>query len=244
MVSVTLSANAGVSIELGGKKVWVDALHDATSCTEFSSVSANMLGQIWVDDRFSPPDVIFVTHCHPDHYKKELVEQAKLRFPEATLVLPQPEFPDQLLIVGDTMERSICGVDFRFFSLPHEQVPYEAVPHYGAVISCNGFSVLVTGDCEVASSALAAQLESTPVDLALVDFPWVALKKGREFIQRYISPRHLLAYHLPFQEDDRWGYREAVQRSAKLLEVPDVRILADRFQTERFQNNAQKGVFI
>lgn len=218
---------------MGGKKIWIDMLHDAACSTEFSSVNREMLNQIWSHDLFSPPDVVFVTHCHPDHYKKEMVEMVKQRFPKAVLMLPREDFPDQILICGDTMERTVCGVNFRFFSLPHEKVPYETVPHYGAMISCDGFSVLVTGDCEMASPVLADQLNAQ-VDLALVDFPWVTLKKGRDFIQRYISPEHLLVYHLPFHADDRWGYREAARRSAALLEIPDVRVLTEFLQTEQF----------
>lgn len=232
-ISVTLSANAGVSLWLGDRKIWVDALHD-TKTLDFSPLTPPLLKRMEEHEMFQSPDIIFVTHCHLDHYSRKLVGQAAERWPEARLVLPQREFPDQLLVTGESMEETICGVDFRFFELPHEDVKYEEVPHYGAVISRGGFSVLVTGDCAMASPVLAERIRDIPIDLALVDFPWITLRKGREFIQKYIAAKHLLVYHLPFREEDRWGYRAAAERSVGLLDMPDVRLLYDPLQTERF----------
>ncbi len=233
MISVTLSANAGVSLSIGGKKIWIDALHD-TQVPGFSTVDPALQEQMERHEMFRRPDVIFCSHCHLDHYSRALVQKAVERWPEAKLVLPQPEFPGQVLMTGPLMEETIGGVDFRFFALPHEEGVGEKVPHYGALICAGGACVLVTGDCEMASPVLAQRIQGIRIDLALIDFPWVTLRRGREFIQRSIAPRHLLVCHLPFSQDDCYGYREAAERSARLLELPDVRLLTQPLQTERF----------
>jgi len=232
-VSVTLSANAGISLCINEKKIWIDALHN-DAVPGFSVVSPELRGKMDTHAAFQNPDIICCTHCHRDHYSKELVAQAHAQWPNAKLILPQQEFSDQILVAGETMDVQVCGVKFRFFTLPHEDVRYEEVPHYGAVISVDGYSVLVTGDCEMASPVLAQRAEKTSLDLALIDFPWITLPKGRKFIQEHIDAKHLLVYHLPFAQDDQWGYRAAAERCIKLLEADDARLLYDPLQTETF----------
>ena len=232
-VSVTLSANAGISLCINDKKIWIDALHN-NAVAGFSTVSPELLAQMSRHEAFRAPDVICCTHCHLDHYSKELVGRARQQWPQAELILPQREFSDQILVEGESMSVQAGGVELRFFALPHEDVKYEEVPHYGAVITVDGVSVLVTGDCEMASPKLAQQIQGLSLDLALIDFPWITLPKGREFIREHINSNHLLIYHLPFAEDDRWGYRAAAERCVKLLETEDIRLLYAPLQTELF----------
>ena len=40
-IRVTLSANAGVSVELGGVRIWIDALHD-TRVPGFSTLDSHL----------------------------------------------------------------------------------------------------------------------------------------------------------------------------------------------------------
>jgi len=87
------------------------------------------------------------------------------------------------------------------------------------------------------SPELAAFLaESGPVDLALLDVPWITLKRGREFVQKHIRPKTLLVYHLPFAGDDLYNYRNAAAKSAAQLDGMDVRLLMDPFQQEPVLN--------
>lgn len=77
-IRVTLSANAGVAIEIGGIRIWVDALHDV-QVLGFSTLRAQRLRQLWTAEAFQSPDVIVYTHCHPDHYSQQLTTEAHLR---------------------------------------------------------------------------------------------------------------------------------------------------------------------
>lgn len=229
--AITLISNAGVSISFGGLRIWVDALHDQR-LSGFSTVSPAQWEHLRRSDVLAPPDVICFTHCHPDHYSFPLAAEASRLWPSARLVLPEPAFPGQYLLCGRECAFSLGGVSFRFFRLLHEGSLYASVPHYGLLLSCDGFQILIPGDCELANAGLKDCLQNTAVDLALLDFPWVTLQRGRAFIQSAISPKHLLVYHLPFAQDDRFGYRAAAERSRNLPGTPDVRLLLEPFQTE------------
>ena len=53
-LKVTLSANAGICVELAGKKIWVDALHSGR-VRGFSTLSPQLQAQMFALDA---PDVI------------------------------------------------------------------------------------------------------------------------------------------------------------------------------------------
>lgn len=230
--TVILSANAGISLTFGAARIWIDAVHQ-TKTPPFSTVAPALWWKLQTHELFASPDFLFFTHCHGDHYSRALAENAKTRWPQAKLILPEPEFEGQLLLDRPEVSFQARGLTFRFFRLPHEGAQYASVPHYGLLLSDGDFQILVAGDCEVASPVLAERLHGSRVDLAILDFPWLTLRKGRAFIDRVIRPEHLLVYHLPFAEDDDWGYRTATRKAARLLpEVPDVRLLENALQVE------------
>lgn len=233
-VQVTLSANAGVSLALGGKKIWVDALHD-TPTGGFSSLTPGMLSRMEACQAFQDPDMIVFTHCHGDHYSRVLTAQAHMRWPKARLVLPELHFSDQELLEGAQVHKMLGDVHLRFFRLTHEHPETLDVPHYGLTLSDGKTTVLIAGDCAIASPQLAAALDGERVDLALLNFPWLALARGRQYIAEHLHPAHLLIYHLPFPADDAALYRAAVERAATMLpSCPDIRILGNFLQTERY----------
>lgn len=229
--TITLSANAGILLAWNGHKIWVDALHDKPT-DGFSSVSPALWAQMRTSAAFAPPDLLCFTHCHTDHYSRGLAEEAKALWPSAKLVLPQREFDDQLLLTGDEARFSDSGLTLRFLRLPHEGAAYAAVPHSGLLLSDGRFTILISGDCEVASPTLTRRLDNVPVDLAILDFPWLTLRKGRRYVQEVLRPRHLLLYHLPFPADDTNGYLEAARRAVELTDLPDVRLLSRPLQQE------------
>lgn len=153
-------------------------------------------------------------------------------WPNVKAFLPEREFDWQFLLSGDEVKVSCGGLTIRFLRLPHESAAYAAVPHYGLLISDGTFRVLIAGDCEVASPLLARRLNNVPVDLAILDFPWLTLRKGRQFVETVLRPSHLLICHLPFPENDVNGYADAVRQAMKLSELPDIRILSHPLQTE------------
>lgn len=230
-LSITLSANAGISIAWHGYKIWVDALH-TEKAPGFSSLSRTMWATIQSSDVFAPPDLICFTHCHGDHYSRELTAHAQALWPNARLLLPQQEFDSQLLLAGSTVKISLGELSLQFLRLPHEKAKESSVPHYGLLLSDDSFHVLISGDCEIASPILTRHLDSIPIDLAILDFPWLTLERGRQYLRTILRPQHLFLYHLPFPEDDINGYLDAAYRSRSLLDLPDIRFLTRPFQQE------------
>lgn len=232
MVQITLSANAGIALQLGSLRLWADALH-RRKVPGFSTVTPAVWEALAVHPDFIAPDILFYTHCHPDHFSRTLTLRALERWPQAKPILPQQVFPEQLLLSGRRERLKLPGYTLDFLRLPHEGEQYAHVAHYGCILEHQGFRVLITGDCALCAPELADFLaESGPIDLALLDFPWITLRKGRDFIQKYIHPKTLLVYHLPFLGDDLYGYRKAAVKFSSQLEGVNVRLLMEPFQRE------------
>ena len=232
-ISVTLSANAGVAIAFGGRRIWVDALHTEKQ-SGFSAVAPVLQSKMLRCDAFQDPSYICTTHCHPDHHSHILMHAAKQLWPKAKLFLPEREFEDQVLVEGEVYTFSDDALTMEFLRLPHEGAQYAHVKHYGLLLQWEGKRILIAGDCATASPALEQALQGRQVDLAILDFPWVTLSKGREFVKTILKPEHLFVCHVPFAEDDICGYRPAVQKSAQLLSNQmDIRVLWDPLQTEK-----------
>ena len=226
-LTVTLSANAGVSLEFGGHRLWIDALH-TQKVPGFSCVDKQLQGKMLANDAFGVPESIIFTHCHPDHFSKELTLFAKKLYPNAKLLLPEEQFADQVLITGERYTDSSGDLELTFIQLPHEGAQYADVRHYGVLITWQGKHILLPGDCETASPVLAEAVKSIPVDVAILNFPWLTLKRGREFVQSRLSPGHWLIYHLPFEKDDINRFRQSAYLAAT---AENVHILDKPLQT-------------
>ena len=229
-IRVTLSANAGVAIEIGGIRIWVDALHDV-QVPVFSTLRAQRLRQLWTAEAFQSPDAIVYTHGHPDHYSQQHTAEAHLRWPKARLILPQKEFAEQELVSGDEYTAVVEDVVLHFYRLPHESQHYTIdVSHYGLTITHGTEAILLPGDCAVASPALLPLIARQHFRLALLNFPWITLRKGRKFIEQHILADHIIVDHLPFAEDDTEHFRAAAVSEAERLGRSCTHILDDFLQ--------------
>jgi len=230
-ITVTLSANAGVAIEIAGKRIWVDALHSKKVPT-FSAVSQALFAKLLAAPEFEKPDAICYTHCHPDHFCREMTVQTLHRYPEAKLFLPQQQFPEQVLLEGQNPEFQLGDVTLRFLRLPHEGAQYANTVHYGLLILSSQGNVLVTGDCAVAAPELLEAVAGIQLDVAVLDFPWLTLSRGRAALEG-LNPKKILLYHLPFPEDDTNGYLDSAAKAASRWEKGNVKLLYKPLQTER-----------
>ena len=230
---ITFSANAGMALQLRNKRILIDALHDK-KVPPFSTVSPALWEQIRTHPDFVDPDVIFFTHCHEDHYSQALTMEAKRLWPGAVLVLPEQEFGAQYLLYGSETKFVVDEMVFRFLRLTHEGEQYVDVPHYGLLIEGPDFRILIAADCKLANPQLTKFLEGKPVDLAILEFPWITLRTGWNYVEEVLKPRHLLINHIPFPQDDLAGYRDAAIHAAKCRPEEDIRLLLEPLQQEEF----------
>lgn len=225
--TITLTANSGIVLELDGHSLWIDALH-TVRVPGFSTVSPTLWQQIQVS--LFPPELLFFTHCHQDHYSRHLAQEACIRWPKANLILPQQDFTNQILLSGQEVCLSSENFTLRFLRLPHEG--NQSIPHYGLLLSDSNSHILFAGDCETASLILMKYLDGISVDLAVLNFSWLTLRRGRQYLENILRPRHLLLCHLPFSEDDTNHYLNAARLAAAATNLPDVRLLTQPLQRE------------
>lgn len=219
-MTLTFTANAGVSLEFRSARIWIDALHDRP-VPGFSTLDADKQALLWKHEAFQAPDAIIYTHCHPDHYSSRLTMEAIRRWPNARLILPEPKLLKAEVLQGDEVNKQIGNVSILFVKLTHEGAMYANVPHYGLLLREDDLTILMPGDCELENSKLRMICEDRFISAAILNFPWLTLRKGRNFIKDSIHPKQLLFCHLPFVEDDTEGYCQAVQKSVLELASSD-----------------------
>lgn len=229
---ITLTANAGVMLRHGELKLFCDALHRHKT-ENFSALSPEMQSKMVSSPDFFGVSAMIFTHKHPDHYSKTLIAAAKKLMPDAALISPAPDFNDQILLTNERHHISLPGAELDFIRLTHEGAQFADVANYGFLLSISDKNILITGDSMIAEPKIADWLSGRNVDLALLNFPWLTLRRGREFISDVIKPRHVMFYHIPFAQDDRCGFREACEKSLPLLDEKfSPRLLNEPFQTE------------
>ncbi len=229
---VTLIANCGVMIDCNGAKVFSDAFHRKKT-VNFSTVNEERQRHMVSSPEFRNADAMIFTHKHADHYSRFLISQTLKLTPGIKLVSPVSEFESQLVLDKEQQHVDFGKFSADFIKLQHDGAQYADVPNYGYLLDLGGFTVFNTGDSMLCEQHITEFLQGRKVDLALMNFPWLTLRKGREFIKEYIKPRHLMFFHIPFAEDNLIGYREACFKSLPLMDgVDDVRLLTEPFQVE------------
>ena len=229
---VTLIANCGVMIECSGAKIFSDAFHRKKT-VNFSTVNEQRQLHMIKSPEFRNADAMIFTHKHADHYSHYLISQTKKLTPGIKLISPVDEFEGQTVLVSDRQHIDFGKFSADFVKLQHDGEQYADVPNYGYLLDIGGFTVFNCGDAMLCEKHLPDFLEGRKVDLALMNFPWLTLRKGRKFIEQFIKPRHLMFFHIPFEEDNISGFREACFKSLPLMEnIEDVRLLTEPFQVE------------
>lgn len=216
MIRLTLSANAGGALQLGQHRLLVDALHSG-KVPGFSTLDKALRTAVLAHPDFTAPELICLTHDHPDHYSGSLVAQAMALWPQTRLCRPQ-----------EMLQYSFDDMELIYFPLPHDGAQYAKVAHHGIFITWQGKHILIPGDCPVADEGLLRFVNGRHIDLAVLNFPWLTLKKGRECLENLLKPKSCVFWHLPFSADDVNGYRKSAE--AALLQFPGV-LLYDPLQT-------------
>ncbi len=229
-ISITSGVNAGIVLNLKGHRIWCDALHNI-KIDGLSTVTTERLERMFSSTAFGYPELIFYTHCpHSDHYSKKMNDDIIKKFPRSYIALPEPDRHTDIYITGITHRLKIGDIGLEFIKLTHEGEQYKDVLHYGCLISCENKNILITGDCMLCSKELKDYVSGKNIYAAIMPFPWITLPKGREFVDTIIRPQQLIINHLPMEEDDICGYRNAVKKSAALVKLPKVHVFTDMLQ--------------
>lgn len=209
-IKITCSVNAGLSVVSNDFKLLVDPF-PVIRVGGFSALSEEMLSEIFTCDAFQNPDIIFITHAHPDHYDAHTMIQFLTIWPNAKLVMPECPFADGISLT-ESYSMTCGDTVLHFFPLLHQGEQYADVPHYGLFCIVGGRTILFTGDGIIADENLKTVLDGVSVDTAVLPFPWVVLRRGIKFIDQIIAPKHIVVNHLPLPQDDVFHYKENVDR--------------------------------
>ena len=215
---ITLTANAGIIVETYGKCVLVDALHHGDK-KRFGGVGDSELDAIWRSFDSREPDMHLTTHCHPDHYSEQLVEEAKGRWPGCVFAPVKEE---------SFWELKGGGIGVRALKTPHDGKHMGEEPNWAMLVSIDSFRLLVSGDCSTrAPEYLLELLDGESADAAVMSFPWLTLRRGRYALEDLIKPANTVIVHLPPEELDTDAYRAATFAAAEKTHLHGVRILAE-----------------
>lgn len=235
---LTLTANAGYGISMGGKNILVDALHDSPS-GGWASVGGAIYRMMNNSIAFKNPEAIIITHGHDDHFSLNMTMDFLRKYARE-----KNETPIRVIAPSDVLDSIWEGVkmealmpvilekmndrrtfffndmELRAFKIPHDGKKYSNCLHYGFLLSYKGKNILSTGDGELCSEVILREAEALRVtgedlDLAIVNFPWITLKNAREFLVEKIRPKNIAICHLPFEEQDRFGYGKATIKAVE-----------------------------
>lgn len=227
---VTHIANAGVLIVYKDIKLLIDGIHKVHT-PPFESVKDDMLNKIIRgDDPIGQIDIALFTHDHQDHF--DLASTKKfVEMNNKVLVVGPKSLCTQLrqVLLGDKDRSRIItsdlagvpidygdGISIKSISIPHEGKKYLDVENIGFLIDLYGIKVLHLGDAALTEMANSRfRVLTDQVDVALLNFPFVTLGRGRQIISEVIRPGKVYVLHLPNQWEDKYDWIGQTKRAVK-----------------------------
>ena len=219
-VTITFLANEGVLLSSGGQEVLIDALFRKYE-TGYAIPAESTLRAL---ERAAPPfasvDLILVTHRHGDHFHPAPVLDHLVANPLALLLTSQQVIdsmrgrlaavPQVLprILAGTTEPRTrgrrlVNGISVELLGLPHGGNRHRHVEHLGFIVELGGTRVLHVGDTDTSEETFRGfRLDTARIDVALLPQWMVRSGEGREVIERWIRPRHVVAFHVGEGEVD------------------------------------------
>lgn len=225
------TANAGMILETDGLCIAVDAFHNQRALP-FSTLPKDLLPALAESGVLSRLDALFFSHTHSDHYGKSAVEQVLPYAPKASFLAPESLFPRQILLQGPAVHIALPDGKLDAVRLVHDGPEYREVPLYGLLLTLRNQRILFPGD-STDHAGVRQMTQGQPVDVAVLNFPWITLPGNRRFVEQELAPRHLILTHLPYPDDDTEGFISATRKAAeKLTAIPDIRLLTCPLQKE------------
>ncbi len=224
-VTLEYIANSGVLLENKGKKILIDGVHVKDIPPYFSvdkSTVNKMINGIAPYDKI---DVMLFTHHHAEHFDAtsvcEILKNNRLtqlictftvmeRLKEAAnfdpiIVSQVHEFE---IPFSDSIMARIKDISFEVISIQHDGKNYNDVENFSYYFEFGGKTFLHLGDsAPVIENFEDADMFKRDIDVLLAPFPYIALRAGREIINK-LNPRRVIIIHLPNKELDKgnWLY--------------------------------------
>lgn len=231
MIRVILIANAGIFLETGGVRIFLDAFHHAPEFP-FSMIPPATFKHMTAEPSiYRDADFIMFSHNHPDHYSPALLlEYLKTNRVRRVLLPEEPADPSSEAALIRYLDEK--RIPFWRLGLPRgKQHMYQLMPdvylsavgmqHTGEMyrdincdcmgLSVKGIRILFTGDCSFDWESDYETWSDLSPDVVFVNPLFFHSEKGRALLHKWNS-KNIVIHHIPFEGDDRIALRTLAHR--------------------------------
>ena len=209
-VDVTYVGNAGFLINIGDKKILIDAL--------FKGFEGNYELPQHIQEKlklaqepFDDVDLILVTHAHGDHIDREMLQQHLKNNPKTIFASTQQvvdaidDFPERSIafnpIKGKSDKTDIKGITIETFYLPHG--PDSKVINTGFLVLVNGTTFFQTGDADFDQFTFeefrSLELPEKKIDLSFIQHYYLRGDSlSSKFVNEAIGGAYIFPIHYHF----------------------------------------------
>jgi len=209
-VDVTYVGNSGFLINIGDKKILIDAL--------FKGFEGDYILPQEIQDQlckaqapFDDVDLIVVSHAHGDHVSPNMVQQHMQNNPKAIFASTQQlvdhmkDSTDRSIGFSPTKEKSekkeIQGITIESFLLPHG--PDSRIINNAFLISLNGITIFHTGDVDFDQFTFeefrSLKLLERKIDLSFIQHFYLTNDSiSRQFVTKGIGGKYIIPIHYHF----------------------------------------------
>ena len=209
-------ANDGVQIELGGKRLLIDALF-TREYPQFDVPSeAQIQAFMGANGPEMVPDILLVTHDHGDHFSARLsidllMKQPKSRLfgPEQVIARIQSEatneefskIKEQLTqttpVQNAPDEFDIEGLSIKVYAFPHVSEQYANIQNNAYLISSGDESVLHIGDADVLEDSFKQKgLALKSLEYAVLPFWHILDEQKFGLLKSWFAEKQMILAHV------------------------------------------------
>lgn len=222
-IKLTEVVNAGLLIEADNTKILIDGLHTIKKRV-WSTIDDKLRDYIiYGNGEFKNINYLLFTHQHNDHFNLDI-----------TLEYIKNNKVDKLLITelkDDTLKNSslltemksaynevntllMGNVNITFFKSKHLGNKRLDINHYSFIINIKNKNILYIGDADFKNPDFQEIILKYTINIVISPLLLTNSKSGRELLSK-IKPELLIINHLPNTDDDKYNYRDIVEKDLK-----------------------------
>jgi len=238
-IKIVYIANEGYLVEIGGKKILIDALHTGVS----SDLMAKMTS---VDPPFDSVDIILATHSHADHFSPDLVAKHMDKNTSAVFLSNDEAASHVRAYITDfasaaerikavfpmdneKIKESYPGVEIQAMSFPHARDTY--ITNLGFLVKVGGKKFLHMGDSIAALEYLEGfKLSKEKIDVAFIPYWYFSNPALHSAVREGIKAKHTVPMHLGSMEESKDTVLKILKK-----EFPEAILLLNELDSKTIQ---------